>query len=265
METVKYHELSNLFPMFDQGQMLELINDIKNNGLMTPIWTYNGEIIDGRNRYEACIKAGVPPEYQEFDRPEEELLPFILSLNLQRRHLSQSQKAMIATKLKPYYTKQARERMIAGNNADPGDNSPQGRASDQAGKMLGVSGKTVQRAEKIIAEHPEYIAPIQSGEKTINAARAEIKAKQAPPGPEAVKATLDKADTQIKDALARQREAEPPSIRAGRLLSVCNDLTDAIGHCVQAVPAAGRLVAITAAIKMLRNMSAEMQKGEGTK
>jgi len=75
-----------------------LIDDIKKNGLREPIITYEGKILDGRNRYRACVEAGVKPMFREYDPAKDGDSPvsFVISLNLQRRHLSSSQRAMIA-------------------------------------------------------------------------------------------------------------------------------------------------------------------------
>jgi N6-adenosine-specific RNA methylase IME4 len=76
-----------------------LAADIAANGLQEPIWTFQGRIVDGRNRFAACITAGVEPVYREWPGQEEGLLAFILSENLHRRHLNESQRAMVVDKI----------------------------------------------------------------------------------------------------------------------------------------------------------------------
>lgn len=79
----------------------DLKADILRNGLLTPVYLFNGEIVDGRNRYLACRAVGIEPKFQQFTGTESELLPFVVSLNIQRRHLNQSQKACLALELLP--------------------------------------------------------------------------------------------------------------------------------------------------------------------
>lgn len=92
-----HHALADLFPMLSDGELNELADDIAARGQENPVWLYQGKIIDGRNREEACHRAGIPPRYNEYvgDDP----LGFVLSLNLRRRHLTESQRAMVAAKI----------------------------------------------------------------------------------------------------------------------------------------------------------------------
>src|ERR1700675_3617079 len=75
------------------------VKDIERNGLREAILgDAEGTIVDGRNRYRACQVAGVEPRYEEW-RGEGSLEEASLSLNLRRRHLGESQRAMVAARL----------------------------------------------------------------------------------------------------------------------------------------------------------------------
>jgi ParB-like chromosome segregation protein Spo0J len=84
------HPLANLFPLLEGSEFEELVADIKANGLVEPIVMFEDKILDGRNRYRACLAAGVEPAFRPFmgDDP----LAYIISLNLRRRHLTAEQK-----------------------------------------------------------------------------------------------------------------------------------------------------------------------------
>ena len=79
--------------------------DILLNGLREDIWTYEGKIVDGRNRYLACVDFGVEPRYREWSG-RGSLVSFVVSLNLTRRHLSESQRAMVAARLTEEFSKE---------------------------------------------------------------------------------------------------------------------------------------------------------------
>src|SRR5437764_806061 len=99
---MEFHEVANIFPMMADEEFTALVADIKTNGQLTPVWTYQGKIIDGRNRYKACMELGIEPQFKEWNGDEANLLSFVLSLNLQRRHLTSSQKAMLAIVVEEY-------------------------------------------------------------------------------------------------------------------------------------------------------------------
>ena len=80
-----FHDVANIFPMMGDEEYKALVADIKVNGLHQPVWTYQNKIIDGRNRYKACIDAGIEPQFRVWDG-NGSLIAFVVSLNLNRRH-----------------------------------------------------------------------------------------------------------------------------------------------------------------------------------
>ena len=101
------HEVSNIFPMMDRDEYRKFLKDIDKNGLRDPIWIYEGEIIDGRNRYKACLDLGIKPEFKTWDG-KGSLVEFVVSMNLHRRHLNSSQRATIAAEIEPVLAEEAR-------------------------------------------------------------------------------------------------------------------------------------------------------------
>ena len=106
---MKFHEVADIFPMMSPEEYESLKADIKQNGLLQPIWVYDDQIIDGRNRYNACLDLGIIPQYQSWDG-NGSLVAFVVSLNLQRRHLNSSQKAFVALEVERLLAVEARER-----------------------------------------------------------------------------------------------------------------------------------------------------------
>ena len=102
------HEYADLFPLITGDEFVELKSNIKERGLLNPVITLNGKILDGRNRFRACKEVGVEVKTVEYDG--DNALADVLSWNLQRRHLNASQKACLAVELLPIYEKQAKQR-----------------------------------------------------------------------------------------------------------------------------------------------------------
>lgn len=95
--------------MMSSEEYESLKTDIKQNGLLQPIWTHEDQIIDGRNRYNACVDLGIFPQYQTWDG-HGSLVAFVVSLNLQRRHLSSTQKALVTPRVEGLLSKEAKKR-----------------------------------------------------------------------------------------------------------------------------------------------------------
>ena len=91
--TIELHPLCTLFPRLSGAEFDALRDDIKTNGLRSPIVLHEGMILDGGNRYRACIEAGVEPTFSKFDGGN--LVSFVLSVNLHRRHMTAGQQAAI--------------------------------------------------------------------------------------------------------------------------------------------------------------------------
>jgi ParB-like chromosome segregation protein Spo0J len=87
-----FHPLANLFELLNEKELDELAGDIQRRGQRFPITTYQGEIIDGRNRAIACARVGIEPKYTEFDGQEKDIPRFIIGANILRRHLTPKQR-----------------------------------------------------------------------------------------------------------------------------------------------------------------------------
>lgn len=177
MTSIAFHPLAELFPLMQGREFDELVADIREHGLREPIWTYEGQIIDGRNRWLACEIINTEPRFREYIGTDP--LGFVLSLNLHRRHLTDAQKAVLALDILPHLEAQARERQLSTlkQNADV-ERIPQrddGKSRDQAAARVQVNPRYVSDAKRLQAEAPELVLKLRDGSLTVPAAMRELK------------------------------------------------------------------------------------------
>lgn len=97
-DTIPYHPAANLFPLMEGDEFSVLVADIAEHGQLEPIVIHDGMILDGRNRYRACIELGIKPILREWAGSDAQ--SFVVSLNLHRRHLTREQRDEVIRKLR---------------------------------------------------------------------------------------------------------------------------------------------------------------------
>ena len=175
---LKPHPAAELFPMMSGADMDALVADIKEHGQREPIVLHEGLILDGRNRYAACQKLGIVPATVEWDGNGAPPKAFVVSMNLHRRHLNESQRAMIAADLASLKSGQradyARQSQTGVEISTPASNG-------EAGRLLNVNRTTVSAAKKVLHEGtPEEIAAIRSGEIAVHTIAKQIRRGDSP-------------------------------------------------------------------------------------
>ena len=197
-----FHEIANIFPLMDGPEFAALVDDIKQNGLIEPIITYENKIVDGRNRYRACVDAGVAPRFEVWRPNGMTLTKWVISKNLVRRHLTSSQRAACALDALPWLEKDAADRQAVGHknlvqfkNFSDSERAeiaiqlfgediqtpvPQifaepGEAREQAADLFGTNRQYVQDAKAIQKRRPDLLDKVRTGELTIPQAKAAVK------------------------------------------------------------------------------------------
>lgn len=193
-DSFKYiHPAATLFPMLHGVALGELAADIEAHGLREPIVRDSQErILDGRNRLRACCLAGVEPRYVEWDG-QGSPVAFVLSRNLHRRHLNESQRSLVAARAKGMFEDEASQRRAerlkqnqpddrktpAAEGIDEGKalapsvtanwQSRGPTAADQAADLMNVSPRSVARASKLIADgDEELLRAVETGTVTVS-------------------------------------------------------------------------------------------------
>jgi hypothetical protein len=155
----EFHPIANLFPMLDKESpgFKALVEDIKANRQYEPVILLDGKLLDGRNRYNACQQ--LEKDVVTRDYVGSDPIGFVLSVNLHRRHLNTSQRAMVAAKL---------------TNLELGANQhSEGTSIEVAAKLLNVGRASVERAKQVLAKgDPSLIEEVEQGETTVTDAAA---------------------------------------------------------------------------------------------
>lgn len=203
------HPLAELFPLMEKDDLFKLSEDISAHGLRAPITLLDGKIIDGRNRYRACNLAQVEPKFREHKGGN--VLEFVISANLHRRHLDASQRAMVAAEISNFTHGGDRK------SKDQEANLP----VEEAAEKLNVSPRAVRAAKKVKRDNPSAVKKIKAGTMSVNAALEEAKDKEQAKEDEK-KIHLDREDHEIPAALWELwQRAE---IESSRLAKMSHDI-----------------------------------------
>lgn len=165
------HPIADAFPLLEGEEFDLLVADIDEHGLIEPIvLAPDGEtIVDGRNRYRACEKAGRDPVFSTLGPhyTDEEIVAYIISTNVRRRHLTQGQLSMIGLVIRKHYADLANKRMLAGSKDPDPILGQRGRSAKQAAADVGVAHTSISKAAKIEAIAPDVAAEVMAGTRTL--------------------------------------------------------------------------------------------------
>lgn len=235
----KFHPVANIFPLMARQEFDDLKADIAKNGLLEPIWLDKyGLIVDGRNRYLACLELGITPQYRTYEGDDP--LAFVVSANLKRRHLSQLQKSIIALDLIPLLAKEAKERMLKGKGNDGSggrgrrkevepvteneamleiseDRNPQAKIPEGLAKQTRTDNESRTQAAKMVGTNPRYVTYVK---------------KIATNAPDVIEAAKAGKISSIPDANRLADLAEPLRTKALKMVDEGSKLSEAINKTV---------------------------------
>jgi hypothetical protein len=146
-----------------RANLHELVEDAgRERGQEEPIAIFNGSVLDGRNRLAACKLAGVEPKFKtvETDSPAS----YVVTKNLRRRDLNESQRGIVAGRLKPlFFAEDSHRLQVEGGRlgaeitnhperlvADLPQAARNDASRDKAAKAVKVSPRTVDKAVKVL-------------------------------------------------------------------------------------------------------------------
>jgi hypothetical protein len=149
--------------MLPEPELYKLAEDIKAKGQLLPITSYEGQILDGRNRYKACEIAGVDPRIEEYagDDP----LGLVASLNDHRRHDTENERAMVGARMANL--KAHRPKLTSSMEMV---NEQPAISIERAAELSGSTPASIKRAKPIVQSGiPELQDMVDSGEVSIRA------------------------------------------------------------------------------------------------
>ncbi len=213
MVKAKMHDVCTMFPPMTEDEIKALREDVRSKGVLSPVWIWNGMVIDGRHRVEIAEELGVDYPTREFEGEESELVSFVLSLNSHRRHLSSSQRAAIGSQalalqrkivgpgrgVKPKKTEGA-----DGSTPDAEAPAPVDDQYDELAKQIGTNRRYMKFADKLRVERPDVFKKVVSGDVTlytvINELGDDLKGNKEPE-PAPGRPDEDEAGSVVKDEL----------------------------------------------------------------
>ncbi|MDI1265003.1 MAG: MT-A70 family methyltransferase [bacterium] len=219
----KHHPFANLFPMLADDRRESFRDSLKENQ-NHPIVLHKGLILDGRNRERELAELGKPVKFVVFVGTDRQALDFVKAENLERRDLTESQRALIGAKIAT---------LRLGDNQHSAQPAPIGApslfsneaASDASGEaeeqrpsisqadaadMMNVGRRSVQRATVVLEKGaPELVEAVEKGAVAVSAA-ADIAALPI----EEQKAIIAAADPKVVKEVAKKNRSEKQA--AGR-------------------------------------------------
>lgn len=155
-QRLEIHPHANIFPLMEAIPLAALTESIREHGLQEPIVLDLAQrVLDGRNRLLACRAAGVEPRF--VIEGTTDTLAYVVTRNLHRRHLSESQRSVVAARIAD---------TLRGHRAEGS-----GKVAAEAAAQLNVSTRSVEAAIRVVQDGaPEVTAAVEQGRLAVTAA-----------------------------------------------------------------------------------------------
>lgn len=245
------HSLATLFPPLSEDDMDGLVADLAANGQIHAVVLFEDKILDGVHRTKGCTKNRQDVKCVRFEDLHYQGTPsdFVLSENVQRRHMTLPQLAMIEAAVQDYNrirAEQAAAGKLGGRGHKKTETSsanctegltttqkPAPQTREKIAKRVGVSERTAQTAIDVAKHAPELVPKVIEGSLPLEDAGVEAKKraaakKKAPsrprkPRPFSLERALSTAQRRIEKLLQRV----PPAKRQ----EFISQLVERIARC----------------------------------
>ena len=168
-------------PPLQEGEISLLRKSVLEDGCRDALVVFQGALVDGHNRYRICHENEIPFAIKELDRAnEDEAFLWLIENQLGRRNVPDFIRCELILPLESAFREEARKRMYLGKKSEatnPMENFPQGSgaARDELAKIIGMSGRNLEKAKKLLQCADEYtLSQLRSGELSIHGAYTKI-------------------------------------------------------------------------------------------
>lgn len=183
-------ELRDLLPPLSIDEKEQLEKNLLSNGYVgSPIYTWNGYIVDGHNRYEICKKHNMEFKFEELFTMEvskTDVMEWMINTQLGRRNLIPAQRILIVQKFRDRVKEEARKNQGSRNDiksnttySPKGENVKKVHTEKELAKMAGVGYGTQARFDQVMKYGDEDLKQkVLTGEMKITPAYDILKAKK---------------------------------------------------------------------------------------
>lgn len=170
------HPFANAFPMIEGRERIGFRADIEKHGIREQVVLHDGQVLDGRNRLREGLRLGlIPADADPLTDPHfrpfgsrtgdgDDAREFVISLNLDgRRHLSESQRALVAAQF---------ETIGHGGKRQPAEQDAKLQPTRTGlTERFNVSPRSVASARKVIDNGTsELVAKVEQGKLAVSVA-----------------------------------------------------------------------------------------------
>lgn len=249
------HPLSAAFPALNEEEFQALKDSIADLGVQNAITIYEGQVLDGWNRYRAASEQDIECPVRELDAwvdPRE----FVMAQNKARRHLLAAQLIAIASKVYAWKGVGSNQHMDKPATSEPGSESHSEPGSEslissrELADVVGVTQRSVEQFREVERKAvPEVVDAVERGEMGLRKATA---IAQLPEEEQA--AAITKPVSEIQ---AKKFQGKPKKVPAAKLVNAEINAANARTEATQANAKADELGAELEHVRQLLKAAQE--------
>ena len=178
---LREHPLAAVVPAMRPVEWRAFLEDVRERGILEPLRlaTDGSTVLDGHHRLRAARELGLGEVavLPAFCEPGGELV-YMLRSAMNRRHLSDDQRAILAARLAEAMTPERWGRRESGITPGP-LSAAAGRSREIAARCLGVSERRLRLARDLAQSAPDLAARVEAGGLALRAAKGWVERRAA--------------------------------------------------------------------------------------